>query len=176
MNLKYGVSWFIFLSLGNDRKNILIYTFEIIIGWSDIVSGKGLKETEEGVNIFVSYGWMIANCFSSAFFALTMRYKIKEFGFKDFDTVFYNNLLSVPILLVCSFLFEGKEFDIAYTRFWIEGAAEADRLSGLVVAIIISSISAFAISYGTSWCVRVTSSTTYRFVVYNALNFWFSSN
>lgn len=49
---------------------------------------------------------MAANCLSSAAFVLFMRKRIKMFSFKDFDTVFYNNLLSVPLLIIPSFLFE----------------------------------------------------------------------
>jgi hypothetical protein len=35
-----------------------------------------------------------------------MRKRIKATGFSDWDTMFYNNLLSVPVLVVFSFVFE----------------------------------------------------------------------
>jgi hypothetical protein len=35
-----------------------------------------------------------------------MRKKIKATGFSDWDSMFYNNLLSVPVLLVFSFIVE----------------------------------------------------------------------
>ncbi|KAJ3111286.1 GDP-mannose transporter into the lumen of the Golgi [Phlyctochytrium bullatum] len=96
-----------------------------------------------------------------------MRAKIKEVNFKDFDTVFYNNVISVPILLVCSFLVEGEEYRKSVARFTGDGD-DADQFWGLVFALIVSSVSAFAISYGSAWCVRVTSSTTFSMV--GALN------
>ena len=35
-----------------------------------------------------------------------MRKRIKVTGFKDWDSMFYNNLLSIPVLLVFSLLVE----------------------------------------------------------------------
>ncbi|KAJ3208298.1 GDP-mannose transporter [Dinochytrium kinnereticum] len=146
---------------------LLMVFSSVIAGWSDISEGKVLKKSAETASFIVAYGWMILNCLTSAFFALIMRAKIKEVQFKDFDTVFYNNLLSVPVLLVCSFLMEGDEYRKTVVRF-SEGGEGADQFWGLVVALVISSVSAFAISYGSAWCVRVTSSTTYSMV--GALN------
>ena len=37
---------------------------------------------------------------------LFMRKRIKVTGFKDWDSMFYNNLLSIPILVVFSVLIE----------------------------------------------------------------------
>ena len=54
----------------------------------------------------LGYFWMIFNCVSSAAFVLYMRKRIKLTNFKDFDTVYYNNLLSIPLLLVPSLLLE----------------------------------------------------------------------
>jgi len=36
-----------------------------------------------------------------------MRKRIKHFNFKDFDTVYYNNLLSLPVMLLLSMTLEG---------------------------------------------------------------------
>ena len=35
-----------------------------------------------------------------------MRKRIKVTNFKDWDSMFYNNLLSIPVLVIFSFLFE----------------------------------------------------------------------
>ena len=35
-----------------------------------------------------------------------MRKRIKGMGFKDWDTMFYNNLLSIPVLTVFSLIAE----------------------------------------------------------------------
>lgn len=37
---------------------------------------------------------------------LSMRKKIKSTGFSDWDSMFYNNLLSIPVLAVFSILIE----------------------------------------------------------------------
>ncbi|KAJ3292875.1 GDP-mannose transporter into the lumen of the Golgi [Rhizoclosmatium sp. JEL0117] len=145
----------------------LLILSSVIAGWSDISSGNVIKKGQEDVGIIVPYFWMAANCLTSAFFGLYFRAKIKEFEFKDFDTIYYNSLLSVPVLGVCSLLFEGQAFADSYARF-VSPGADSGQLLGLVISITISSLSAFAISYGISWCIRVTSSTTYSMV--GALN------
>ncbi|KAG8748427.1 GDP-mannose transporter into the lumen of the Golgi [Ceratobasidium sp. 414] len=52
------------------------------------------------------YFWMGLNCFTTAAYVLTMRKRIKSTGFKDWDTMFYNNLLSIPVLVIFSLFFE----------------------------------------------------------------------
>lgn len=48
------------------------------------------------------YVWMALNCACSAAYVLAMRKRIKVTGFKDWDTMFYNNLLTIPVLIVMS--------------------------------------------------------------------------
>jgi GDP-mannose transporter len=112
------------------------------------------------VGVFTTYFWMVLNCLTTAFYALIMRSKIKEVGFKDFDTVFYNNLLSIPVLLVASLFTEIGEYFRLQAKY--STPAYSQEFYGLMYSILLSSVSTFAISYGSSWCVRVTSSTTYR--------------
>lgn len=54
----------------------------------------------------VGYLWMLLNCATSAAYVLTMRKRIKATGFSDWDTMFYNNLLSIPVLVVFSIIVE----------------------------------------------------------------------
>lgn len=54
----------------------------------------------------VGYLWMLINCVATATYLLTMRKRIKLTGFKDWDSMMYNNLLSIPILVLASILFE----------------------------------------------------------------------
>lgn len=42
---------------------------------------------------------------------LTMRVRIKATGFKDWDTMAYNNIISIPILLFMSIVTEGWTAD-----------------------------------------------------------------
>lgn len=109
---------------------------------------------------------------STAFYALIVKSKIKEAGFKDFDTVYYSNLLSIPILLCLSLLTESSAFyQFTDTYFGSSSSSYSSSNSSngnmteliwLVMGILVSGVSGFAISFGSSWCVRVTTSTTYR--------------
>ena len=76
------------------------------------------------------YFWMFLNCGTSAAYVrpdkalkldgmdtessaqvLTMRKRIKLTGFSDWDTMFYNNLLSIPVLAVASIIAEDWGYD-----------------------------------------------------------------
>ncbi|KAG0370519.1 GDP-mannose transporter into the lumen of the Golgi [Gamsiella multidivaricata] len=161
--IAYGeVLWF-----GSKVTPLMLLSFafmvlsSVIAGWSDISSFVP-KDPAELVQINPGYFWMALNCLSSAGYVLYMRKRIKHFNFKDFDTVYYNNLLSLPVMLILSFCLEG----------WTSGAIERtftpDVRSALIISMLLSGVSSFLISYGSAWCVRCTSSTTYSMV--GALN------
>ncbi|KAF9361474.1 GDP-mannose transporter into the lumen of the Golgi [Mortierella sp. AD094] len=140
---------------------ILMVLSSIIAGWSDISSFVP-KDPADLVRFNLGYAWMALNCLFSAGYVLYMRKRIKHFNFKDFDTVYYNNVLSLPVMLTLSFCLEG----------WSSGefgrTFAPDVRSTLTVAVVLSGVSSFLISYGSAWCVRCTSSTTYSMV--GALN------
>lgn len=71
--------------------------------------------------------------------------------------MYYNNLLSIPVLVIFSFLVEDWGFDNLNRNF------PPETRTLLLSAIAFSGAAAVFISYTTAWCVRVTSSTTYRF-------------
>lgn len=150
---------------------ILMILSSLVGGWADIKASSLVKDKEVG--IFRSYSWMFLNCICCAAYTLFMRSQLKKFNFKDFDTVFYNNLISVPILVICSlvaesgYISEYKEYYFPPKDSEIYEIRHSEFV-GLCTGILISSIAAFAISYCSSWCVRVTSSTTYSMV--GALN------
>lgn len=110
----------------------------------------------------MGYFWMLLNCLTSAAYVLLMRKRIKVTGFSDWDSMFYNNLLSIPVLLVSSFLVEDWGSENLVRNF------PADTRNVLLFAIAFSGATAVGISYTTAWCVRTTSSTTYSMV--GALN------
>ena len=114
--------------------------------------------TAAASSINIGYFWMLANCVSSALFVLVMRMRIKLTNFKDFDTMFYNNVVALPILLGASFILEDWSPENVATNFTRES----------VIAMIVSGMFSVGISYCSGWCVRVTSSTTYSMV--GALN------
>ncbi|CAG8695959.1 20201_t:CDS:2, partial [Dentiscutata erythropus] len=138
---------------------LLMVMSSILAAWSDI---SATFSEASYVSLDPGYFWMGFNCFSSAAYVLSMRKYIKSIGFKDFDTVYYNNFLSIPLLIILSFTIEDWSVKNLEKNFPVEVR------STLIMAILFSGISAFAISYASAWCVRVTSSTTYSMV--GALN------
>ncbi|KAG6333518.1 hypothetical protein ID866_5571 [Astraeus odoratus] len=162
---------------------ILMVLSSILAAWVDVnavavsaSSGAGGMVVDVGVDLVsdalrslnVGYFWMLLNCLTSAAYAsvaslvLLMRKRIKVTGFSDWDTMFYNNLLSIPVLLLFSMLVEDWGSENLVRNF-----PEATR-NVLVFAIAFSGAAAVGISYTTAWCVRTTSSTTYSMV--GALN------
>jgi len=113
-------------------------------------------------NLNIGYFWMMVNCATSAAYVLAMRKRIKSTGFSDWDTMFYNNLLSIPVLAVFSIIVEDWGSENLTRNF------PPETRNILLFAIAFSGAAAVGISYTTAWCVRVTSSTTYSMV--GALN------
>lgn len=104
-----------------------------------------------------------------------MRKRIKVTGFSDWDSMFYNNLLSIPVLATFSIVVEdwGSEnlsrnlyvfsvHSLVSDEYEKARYSPAETRSFLLTAIAFSGAAAVGISYTTAWCVRTTSSTTYR--------------
>ncbi|KAI8870765.1 UDP-galactose transporter [Ramicandelaber brevisporus] len=131
---------------------LLMVLSSVIGGWNDLQFN------------LVGYVWMAFNCASTAFFTLHIRRVQKLVGFKDFDTVYYNNTLLTPMFIVMSLITEDWSSFIKYYA----DAKNVSQRNEFVVANLISGCAAFAISYCSSWCIRMTTSTTYSMV--GALN------
>ncbi|KAL1969062.1 hypothetical protein VTN77DRAFT_896 [Rasamsonia byssochlamydoides] len=164
--IAYGeVLWF-----GGSVTGLTLFSFglmvlsSIIAAWADI---KHAVETSVDATAKVStlnagYIWMLINCLCTSSYVLGMRKRIKLTNFKDFDTMFYNNLLSIPVLIVFTLCVEDWSSENINRNF-----PPADR-TNIFMAMILSGLSSVFISYTSAWCVRVTSSTTYSMV--GALN------
>ena len=76
--------------------------------------------------------------------------------------MFYNNLLSLPVLLVASLFLENWSAANLALNF-----PEGSR-TYMILAMVFTGLSSILISYASANCVRVTSSTTYSMV--GALN------
>ncbi len=76
--------------------------------------------------------------------------------------MFYNNLLTIPVLFLCSLLFEDWTSNNILKNFPIESR------NHLILGMVYSGLATIFISYCSAWCIRVTSSTTYSMV--GALN------
>lgn len=159
--IAYGeVLWF-----GGKVTSMALGSFLLMVFSSVLATygdSAGTKTAEDMYSLYLGYFWMFTNCFASAAFVLYMRIRIKLTNFKDFDTMYYNNLLSIPVLLVCSFVFEDWSAANLAVNF------PAENRTATILAMIFSGASSVGISYCSAWCVRVTSSTTYSMV--GALN------
>ena len=157
--IAYGeVLWF-----GGSVTPMILFSFGLIVlssvvaAWADIQAATQLASSATSAlpMLNTGYAWMLANCFCNASFVLGLRKRIKLTNFKDFDTVFYNNLLSIPIQLLCSLFFED----------WTSSNLERNFPTGsrdrIIFAMVVSGLCSVLISYTSAWCVRVTSSTTY---------------
>ncbi|KAJ6123601.1 UAA transporter [Penicillium samsonianum] len=164
--IAYGeVLWF-----GGSVTNLTLFSFglmvvsSLIAAWADIkhaVESNG--DTSSKVSTLnAGYVWMLINCLCTSSYVLGMRKRIKLTNFKDFDTMFYNNLLSIPVLIVLTLLVEDWSSANLARNF-----PEANR-DGIFFAMVLSGASSVFISYTSAWCVRTTSSTTYSMV--GALN------
>ncbi|CCX07200.1 hypothetical protein FPQ18DRAFT_276643 [Pyronema domesticum] len=168
--IAYGeVLWF-----GGSVTNMTLFSFglmvlsSIVAAWADINAaigsyGNSSGETATALSTLnAGYIWMLVNCLSSAAYVLGMRKRIKLTNFKDFDTMFYNNLLSIPVIIVFSLFLED------WSSANMERNFPADQRNSIMFAILFSGLSSVLISYTSAWCVRVASSTTYSMV--GALN------
>lgn len=112
----------------------------------------------------IGYFWMVLNSASNAAYLLYMKGTIKSVGFTDFDSVFYNNILSLPILFILSLIFE--DWTSFTDRIFYENSISSNLK--LSLGIVLSGFAGFFISFTTAWCLRVSPSTTYSMV--GALN------
>lgn len=74
--------------------------------------------------------------------------------------MFYNNLLSLPIMIICSLVTEDWSSANLVRNF------PAESRKNLMIGMLYSGLGAIFISYSSAWCIRKTSSTTYSFVGY----------
>ncbi|EOR02805.1 GDP-mannose transporter [Wallemia ichthyophaga EXF-994] len=134
----------------------------LVAASDDIVSAFSHVESPGSAN---GYCWMLTNCLSSAAYVLLMRKRIKVTAFKDWDSMAYNNALSVPLLVFASLVKEDWSLESLEKNF------PPSNRHLLLSTIVFSGAAAVGISYTTAWCVRTTSSTTYSFVKLLTFNF-----
>lgn len=137
----------------------LIILSSVVAAWSDLSAS---ASSPVGSFNLLGYLWMFSNCISQAAFVLFINKRIKALGFADMDTMFYNNMLSIPILLVWSVIFEDWSAENLSRNF------PAESRNAIILMMIVTGLLSIGISYCSGWCIRVTSSTTYSMV--GALN------
>ncbi|KAH9221856.1 GDP-mannose transporter, partial [Leptodontidium sp. 2 PMI_412] len=143
----------------------LMVLSSVVAAWADIQNalyGSAEIQSAEAAlaisTLNAGYAWMAINVFCTSAYVLSMRKVIKKMNFKDWDTMFYNNLLTIPVLFICSFLFENWSSTNIEKNFPIESR------NSLMAGMVYSGLATIFISYCSAWCIRVTSSTTYSMV------------
>ncbi|KAI1839847.1 hypothetical protein JX266_013943 [Neoarthrinium moseri] len=159
--IAYGeVLWF-----GGSVTPLMLLSFglmvlsSVVAAWADIqaaIGGGDLAETSASISTLnAGYAWMGLNVMAQASFVLGLRRRIKSMGFTDWDTMFYNNLLTIPVLAAGTILTED------WSRNNVASNFPAESRNAMVIGMIYSGVGAIGISYCTAWCIRTTSSTTY---------------
>ncbi|KAM0721152.1 hypothetical protein Q7P37_003439 [Cladosporium fusiforme] len=139
----------------------------MVAAWADIrattVSDLHSLDTSNAASTLnVGYAYMFANVLCSAMYVLGRGRVIRKLKTKDWDTTLYNNLLSIPILVIGSLLIEDWSTENLVRNF------PEDTRRSLLFGMVYSGVGAVFISYASAWCQRATSSTTYSMV--GALN------
>lgn len=167
--IAYGeVLWF-----GGSVTSLALLSFglmvlsSVVAAWADIQSALSGNPLSGDAVVAMStlnagYAWMGLNVFCTASYVLAMKKVIKKMNFKDWDTMYYNNMLTIPVLIVLSLLVEDWSTPNLQRNFPVE------TRNSLLVGMVYSGLAAIFISYCSAWCIRVTSSTTYSMV--GALN------
>ncbi|KAL2842886.1 GDP-mannose transporter [Aspergillus pseudodeflectus] len=160
------VRWF-----GGKVTSLLLLSFglmvlsSVVAAWADIqaaLNGVGhTGETAAAISTLnAGYAWMGLNVICTASYVLGTRKFITSLNFKDWDTMFYNNVLSLPIMILCSLVTEDWSAANLSRNFPVESR------NNLMIGMLYSGMGAIFISYSSAWCIRKTSSTTYSFVGY----------
>lgn len=94
----------------------------------------------------VGYFWMAANIISSIGYVIYLRILMALHTASRIESVFFTNLLGMPVLGLMSVLFDKPNFQWDNHVLWL--------------LIISSSFAAFLTAFGTAWALKTTSSTT----------------
>lgn len=130
--------------------------FTIALLFASVVCG---GSTDLGFSL-VGYTWQFLNCCFTAAYSLTLRGvmdKVKKLvknprGLDEFSMVLYNNLLSIPFVVVL--MLQNREVP----RFIAEAS---EQPPAFFVAAGISGVVGFGISIASLWFLSRTSATTY---------------
>lgn len=75
---------------GSPITNLIFTAFSMMVVSSMVAGYADLAAAQFSL---LGYFWMTLNCLSTAGFTLMLKATIKQVGFKDFDTVYYNSQL-----------------------------------------------------------------------------------
>ncbi|KAJ8614199.1 hypothetical protein CTAYLR_001096 [Chrysophaeum taylorii] len=139
-------------------KNV---TFPVVLSFAVMIFGAVLAAFNDVVFTFYGYSWQIANCFATSGYVLYLKHATQSIELTKFGMVFYNNLLSLPLLAVIASA-HGEPAVL------IEAHAHGKiNLFFFVINALVGSLG-LLLNLASVWCVSATSATTYAVV--GALN------
>ncbi len=130
-----------------------------IVSCAIMILGAVLAAANDITFSAVGYFWMVMNCLCTAGYVLYMKHATQTVRLPKFGMVFYNNLLSLPILLTVAAL-RGE-----YHAFF---ATPALHTAPYLTLSLYAGMVGFFLNLATLWCVSNNSATTYAVV--GALN------
>ena len=118
---------------------VMLVVGAILTGWSEL-------------NLdYNSLIWLSINCISCSAYLLYIK-RVK--GINDFGKVFYNSILSYPLIVIMISVFgEYPAFVTDWAQFDLNGF-------GFYFIFLLNSVCGFAISLSVFWCLQVNSPTT----------------
>jgi GDP-mannose transporter len=132
------------LGIGVIISILLMFVGSVISGYNDMeFSVKG-------------YFWVLVNCSVGASYTLYMKAATLKTKLGDFGNVYYNNLLSIP-LLITFVLINGELYSLP-----------PQKMNFSIFLLIFNGLASCFLSFASFWLVRVTSPTTHSIV--GALN------
>ncbi|KAJ8599749.1 hypothetical protein CTAYLR_003433 [Chrysophaeum taylorii] len=133
----------------------------VILSFATMIFGAILAAANDLAFSAVGYSWQAANCFSTSSYVLYLKHATRSVQLSKFGMVFYNNLLSLPMLaLVAVSNGEPSALLDAHSRGLLDLSFFAlNALAGCI---------GFLLNLASVWCVSATSATTYAVV--GALN------
>ncbi|KAI8901366.1 hypothetical protein BC833DRAFT_577914 [Globomyces pollinis-pini] len=150
-------------------NGLMLVSFGFIIA-SSLISGYGdfIGKDNGKDSVWYGYFWMACDCIATAAYTIMMKYTLNKVEFNDYDTIYFNNLLPIPILLILSFVSERPEMERMLIEYQKNDSDYNSSINSLIFGIFISTIFTFSISLTTAWCIRVNGPTTYSMI--GALN------
>jgi len=137
------------VSRGIVMSLLLMLTGAILAGSSDLEFN------------LTGYLWAILNCFVTAAYVLYMPRAIADSKLNAFGRVYYNNLLSLPLVTLVDLLVYQ---DIQKVLFNTDNTGGFKENIGFVIVVLFSGCIGFFLSLSSFQCVHATSPTTYSMV------------
>lgn len=136
----------------NDQK----VTMGVVFAFGIMVVGAVAAAYTDAMFSAVGYFWMGANCCATASYVLYMKSVTKNLELSRFGMVFYNNLLSIPLLLPLAISF--GELGTMYEH------SDVMRAPSFILVNLVAGSMGFFLNLASLWCVSATSATTYALV------------